>query len=142
MDGAPAQRIVIAGGPRCGKTTYAAELARPSGLTVLHTDDLIGTRDWSEASTQVALWFQRSGPWIIEGVSAVRALRKWLQMYSFGKPCDLVVYMPTPFVGLDGGQRSMQKGCDKVWGEIVGALVVRGVKIQRGGQQQRQQPRQ
>jgi hypothetical protein len=44
------ERLVIAGGPRTGKTTLAAELAGKTGAPVHHTDDLIGGFAWSDAS--------------------------------------------------------------------------------------------
>ena len=42
-------RVCIVGGPRTGKTTLASTMLEP-----LHTDDLIGTLDWSEASEFIA----------------------------------------------------------------------------------------
>ena len=134
------RRIVITGGPRTGKTTIAEEMAlagvpldptfrsHSGPLTVRHTDDLIGV-GWSEASAAVALWFDAPGPWIVEGVAAVRALRKWLAANPDGKPCDVVYWLSEPVVERTPGQISMANGCDTVWRGIVEDLRARGVDI-------------
>lgn len=117
-------RIAIAGGPRCGKTTLAASFGEAR-----HTDDLIGSKDWSAASAEVATWFDADDPWIIEGVAVPRALRKWLIAHPDGKPCDVVHWLITPHVPLTKGQLGMLRGCETVWREIVGELTRRGVEI-------------
>src|SRR5688572_24955373 len=70
-------RIVIGGWPRTGKTTLANQLAARLRIPVMHTDDLIGKVQISEASGVVAEWLSKPGPWIIEGVTTTRGLRKW-----------------------------------------------------------------
>jgi hypothetical protein len=135
------RRIVIAGGPLCGKSTRAHEL----GGVVLHADPrsldrskaVCGPRcqhlreglDWSSASAEVAAWFNAPGPWVIEGVACARALRKWLATHPIGKPCDQVVLLTKPFVQLMAQQTAMAKGCETVWREISGTLRMRGVEI-------------
>jgi adenylate kinase family enzyme len=116
-------RIAIAGGPRCGKTTLAAKLG-----DARHTDDVMSL-GWSEASAEVAAWFDAAGPWIIEGVAVPRALRKWLASHPEGKPVDVVYWLGEPFVDLTKGQSAMDKGCSKVWREIEEELRSRGVAI-------------
>ena len=123
------ERIVIAGGPRTGKTTKANEMAEASKVTVKHTDDLIGEHEWSEASQKVADFFAEPGPWIVEGVATVRALRKWLKQNPEGKPCDKVIKMITPLVPLTPGQITMEKGCATVFNEIEAELRARGVDV-------------
>ena len=117
-------RLVIAGGPRCGKTTYAKQFDG-----VRHSDDLITSHDWSSASHEVANWLGEPGPWVIEGVALGRSLRKALAR-SGDKPCDRVVWMVRPKVELLPGQQSMLKGCLTVWAEICPELLKRGVKIE------------
>lgn len=140
-----AQRIVVAGGPLCGKSTYAHALGRQLGIPVLHTDTrelhrLSGScsptcrftpagLDWSATSAAVARWFSNPGPWIVDGVAAARALRKWLEANRIGRPCDIAVCMRRALVPLNPGQVAMTKGCDKVWGEIVAVLAARGVRF-------------
>ncbi len=117
-------RLVIAGIPKAGKTTHAATFS----CSVMHTDDLIGM-GWSEASEEVARkWLTQPGPWVIEGVASVRALRKALDA-SAAKPCDAVLYLSAAHVELNAGQAAMAKGVDKVWREIVPRLKARGVKV-------------
>jgi len=118
------RRIVIAGVPKAGKTTHAKTFT----CTVLHTDDLIEF-GWSEASEEVARkWLTQPGPWVVEGVASVRALRKFMAS-SIAKPCDAVLYLSAPHVELSPGQAAMAKGVDKVWREIVPRLKARGVEV-------------
>lgn len=125
------ERIVIAGGPRTGKTTRSTELAAQLGCTAHHTDDTIGA-GWSDASAAAADWFDRAAPWIVEGVTAVRALRKWMAANE-GRPCDRVIWLVEPFVELSRHQAAMAKGCSTIWDDVEAELVGRGVVIERGG---------
>ena len=123
-------RVVVIGAPRAGKTTYADARGQREGVEVRHTDDLIGTLDWSGVSAHVAsTWFAEPGPWIVEGVAAVRALRKWLRNNREGMPCDEVVVLEHPWIALTAGQARMAKVCAKVWREIRADLEQRGVLV-------------
>lgn len=120
------ERICIIGGPRTGKTTLSGTMSN-----VLHTDDLIGQFDWSGVSEHVATdWLARPGPWVIEGVAVVRALRKWLAANADGVPCERVIVLTKPLVELSNGQASMAKGHEKVWQEVQPLLLARGVAVQ------------
>jgi hypothetical protein len=129
--------VIIAGSPRSGKTTLADALAKRLGLTLGHTDDLVPTHGWSDASAEVAHWMAgtslfRPGfrPSLIEGTTAIRAARKFMAADPAGKPCDLVVWMPYPRVPLEKpGQRSMAAGCLTVYNEILPQLQARGVGL-------------
>ncbi len=126
------QRLVIAGVPKAGKTTLGQtlrDLNGKGGSFLRHTDDLIETHSWSAVSAEVAIWFDEPGPWIIEGVATVRALRKWMKREPEGKPCDAVMWMPTPLEVLEGRVLGLAKGCGTVWEEILPELVSRGVQI-------------
>jgi hypothetical protein len=116
-------RVVIAGGPRTGKTTLAASLDVP----VLHTDDLISL-GWVAAGAAVAKWLDQPGPWVIEGVTAPRALRRWLKRNPAGAPCDLIAFLARPAIPRTRGQEAMAKGCAKIFAEIAPVLAVRGVR--------------
>ena len=118
------RRIVVLGGPRTGKTTYAATL----GGRVRHTDDAMDL-GWSEASAEVARWMVQDGPWVIEGVAGARALRKALAT-STERPCDRVVVLSDPWAELTSGQRTMTKGCVAVFAEIRAELLARGVEVE------------
>lgn len=124
------KRIVIIGGPRTGKTTLALALADWFGVDVMHTDDLIGSLDWSAASEHVAtVWMSKPGPWILEGVAAVRAIRKRVALHQGERPCDEVIVLETPRVELTKGQAAMAKGHARIWAEVRGEVEGRGVVV-------------
>ena len=120
-------RIAITGCPRAGKTTYADTL----DAEVKHTDDLI-ERGWAEARDGVAEWFDDSDVEVIEGVTVVRALRKWLDQNigSDNKPVDKIIYLRAPFEKLSMEQERMRKGLDTMWFKIKPILLDRGVLIE------------
>ena len=120
--------VVIAGGPKCGKTTAAQRLAPVLGFVVRSTDELISGHDWSSVSAEVATWLPATGA-IVEGVATARALRKWLVGHPDGRPCDVVLLLEQPYQPLNDGQERMRKGCNTVWHEIASELIGRGVKI-------------
>ena len=103
--------------PRCASIPY-----------IRHTDHLIHL-GWSEASAAAALWLDVPGPWIVEGVAAPRALRKWLAAHPDGRPCDVLIVLPEPRAVLTPGQVTMTKGCVTVLREIWSELERRGVEI-------------
>lgn len=127
-------KIVIAGVPRAGKTTLAETLrvrCQPF-IAVKHTDDLIhGDRaEWSQISDAVATWFDVQGPWLVEGIRAVHALRKFLRAHEMGTTCDRVIWLGTPRVALTPGQATMAKGLTTVWREIRAELLARNVQVE------------
>ncbi len=122
-------RILIAGVPRAGKTYLAERLARERGLTVQHTDDLI-SMGWSESSEAVSVWMEEPGPFVLEGVSIPRALRKWLLAHETGIPADVMFWGATPREPLSKGQAAMGKGCETVWAQVRDELVRRGMRIE------------
>lgn len=122
-----ATRIVIVGGPSTGKSTLAHRLTTPERVRC--TDDLVGVLEWSEASAEVARWFDEPGPFVIEGVATARALRKWL-LANPGAALDAVVVLTgRPFVELSKGQAAMNKGVATVWNEIAIDVLKRGIRI-------------
>ncbi len=130
-------RVIIAGPPRTGKTTLAADIARAlrlDPLAVQHTDELVGVLEWSEASAEVATWFTPDGPWVVEGVATVRALRKWLAAND-GKPADRIYWLAVPRVELTRGQDIMTRGTYTVWESVFPTLRARGVPVFFGGDQ-------
>jgi hypothetical protein len=122
-----ADRVIVIGAPRAGKTTYALELGRERGIPVRHTDDLIKGLPWSKVSEVIATqWLETPGPWIIEGVAAVRGLRKWLRANPEGLPFDEIVLLEHPRVDLTSGQAAMAKGCATIWTEVEPEVRARG----------------
>lgn len=139
------RRILIAGWPRAGKTTFALRLKRLAdeedygAAILLHTDDLVGKLSWSDASEEASRWLDAPGPWLIEGVSLVRALRKWLARHQghagdarHKRPCEVLYYSRTPLAALTPGQQAMGRGVETVWLEVRGELLRRGVEVVEG----------
>jgi adenylate kinase family enzyme len=122
-----ALRIVIAGGPRTGKTTVAKQLATRLRVRLRHTDDLID-RGWVAAGAAVAEWLDEDGPWIVEGVAAPRALRRWLKRHRRGAPCDWIVFFARAVIPRTPKQDAMAKGCATTYRAIRRALLRRGVR--------------
>ncbi len=134
------QRVCVTGGPKAGKTTYAEKRAehylRTYGvpMKVRHTDAIVhafGTdrESWSKESAAVAGWFDEPGPWLVEGVTVARALRKWLASHPEGKPCDVVVWLEHPVAARTKGQETMAKATSTVFLEVVAELQKRGVQV-------------
>jgi len=119
------ERIVILGGPRCGKTTLANKLNR---LT-FHTDDFKFPH-LQESGAAVVQWFARPGPWVIEGVVAILALQEWMRMYEVA-PCDCVLAMWTPVVKLTPDQIRMFNLLRKYWSGLPLDLNERGVVVKQ-----------
>lgn len=125
-------RLLITGGPKTGKTTLAKQLGAQHNIPVRHTDELVRTHGWSEASDAVRGWLEEPGPWIIEGVAVPRALRKWYAAHGEeGMPADHVVLLDQPKVKRTAAQDSMAKGINTVWEEVAPLLDGSGVPVQR-----------
>ncbi len=121
------------GGPGCGKSTLARERAKQLGVLVLCTDTPEQARatgrnqdagvlyapsslgnDWSGLSAFIAEdWLELPGPFVIEGVALVRALRKWHAAHPGSPPpCDQILWCEIPHITLGHGQLSMLTGHD------------------------------
>ncbi|NIR31638.1 MAG: hypothetical protein GWN84_20470 [Gammaproteobacteria bacterium] len=116
-------RAVICGGPRCGKTTVAARVAERYRRRLLPGDGLVGLLEWSDASAQVALWLDLPGDWVIEGVVAARALRKWMAAYPGERLPAAVLRLETPVHARGDALAAMAKGEATVWAGIADELL-------------------
>lgn len=123
------KRIAITGGPRTGKSTFAAKLAEERGLTVTSTDDFAGL-GWSEASQAVADHLAKNEPGITEGVAVPRALRKALLAAPDVKPIDQLIILESPKVARNAGQVAMGKGVSTVLAEVLPDLRRLGVVVE------------
>lgn len=151
--------VIICGGPRTGKTTLAAELAKLMTLNQMHgkvvqeseagieaiefrdasvhptvrSTDEYKDLEWSEASLRASKWFDPDADGladIVEGVAAGRALRKWLLRTAVpAMPCKLVVWLKATHEPLTKPQETMAKGCRTVFEEIRKTLLARGIAI-------------
>ena len=125
----PTARIVVSGGPRCGKTTFCQGL-EALGFEVRHTDALIERFEWSQASLLASTWLEHPGPWCCEGTTMVRALRKFCARHpGTSKPCDVLFWFGLPRLELSDGQASMLKSVHTILTGILPELQRRGVEV-------------
>jgi hypothetical protein len=127
-------KVILVGGPRSGKSTYAGEL-RKTGIPTYCADPYHMVKEpefgviylpdwlirWSEQSQYIAdTWFKMPrDSWCIEGVATVRALRKYLLQGGSLEGIKVIKFDGSiPGIELKPGQKSMAKGVDKIWAEI------------------------
>lgn len=101
-------RIAIAGGPRCGKTTLATFARDQIGDRSVFTHDDFKGFEWSAVPEAMMGATQSRERFVIEGVNVARALRKGLEV-------DAVVYLHKARVPRVKGQISMAKGVHTVF---------------------------
>jgi hypothetical protein len=104
-------RVAIGGGPKSGKTTFAALCHdRPT----VHTDDYIqeskGTvaeraAAWKAAAELAVVECSKHAAFLVEGVRVTRVLK-------LGVEVDVLVWLETPLMPLTKGQETMRKGCE------------------------------
>ena len=110
----------------CGKSTLAGKLRAERGLDMFLCTDTVAQahrgrtvgalyapsrfdNDWSGLSLWVAEnWLTKPGPWILEGVAAIRALRKHRNENETDVlPCDEIIWMAEPQGSITAKQRTM-----------------------------------
>lgn len=144
-------RTVIVGAPRSGKSTLAEQIREATGAPhycadphclvkeplpgVTYLDDKYADPDlWSDASQYVCEhWLPMPGPWVLEGVSMARVLRKYLRLLKADPhapwdfmpdyrhaPVDRVIVLhgTRPECSPARGQRTMGKGVFTEWDDV------------------------
>lgn len=129
-------RIVIVGGPRCGKSTLARQL-REQGAPTFCGDPRSKVKEPEEDVTYLPegfgmgpessrfvadVWFAMPGPWVCEGHVMARALRKWASEREWHHmPCDRIIVLAHhhPDATVTAAQAAMHRGViEKTWAEI------------------------
>ena len=113
-------KLVITGFPKTGKTTLAAAF-EAKGYKVRHTDDAIdlGIHNDSQAISE---WFNEPGDWVVEGVTAPRAIRKWIDQHPNQRlPADKVVFLRDHVTEWEN-KGTFTKGIETVWGQVQGSV--------------------
>lgn len=126
-------KIIIAGGPRCGKSTLARTLGCPH---VWATDWLLDTfferyapGTMHKLADEIVHWMARPGPWVIEGCPTILAIREWLHL-TRQKPCDKLIWLDTPYEELNPARRQLLRMCDATFQDTHEWLHRLGVKIE------------
>jgi hypothetical protein len=124
-------KIIVIGPPKSGKSSYAKVLRNLHGVPTYCTDPLYTVKDpepdvtyapdldWSDCSEYVARnWLSLPGPWCIEGVGAVRALRKYLTMNKPETLKGVRVRLLRPPADSDYKYSCMAKSITTIWRQI------------------------
>lgn len=139
------ERVVIVGGPRCGKSWLAREFANagPNGMRIFCGDPKSKVKQpeagvnylpeglgfGSESSQWIVdNWLTMPGPWVMEGHIMARVLRKWMRQ-QFEEachdrsdspwPCDEIYVFTEQREDqeLEPGQISLHKGVMTAWAD-------------------------
>lgn len=132
------ERIVIVGGPRCGKSTTARNY-RVGGIPTYCGDPRSKVKEPEHGVTYlreglefgspssawiVANWLPMLGSWVLEGHIMARVMRKWLEqnkdLSENVYPCDEIIVFPNhhPSAIVTGQQRALHKGVMRVWNDV------------------------
>jgi len=125
-------RVIIIGGPCCGKSSKARAL-RAEGIPTYCSDPKPFTRqveeaviylpdglDWSAGSDFIAKnWLTMPAPWCCEGVGMVRAMRKLIQQSNGRLLAGVqVIYLQQPLAPQTAKQEQMAKAVATIWQEV------------------------
>lgn len=136
-------RIVVIGGPRTGKTTYATKLAKELGVHLastgkrteaecglVSTDNWMKKASWNDLPDHVIRDLQARESFVLEGTQAARVLRRWLRDTPDQPKLDKVLVFNRPWVKRNGGQEAMAKGVKTVLRELLPLLQRAGVTVE------------
>ena len=120
-------RVIITGHPMTGKSTNATKF----NLPVFCTDPKSKVREpqpnvtympegltWTEQSDYAIQNWMNGQKWCIEGVGAVRLLRKWASLYPGVMPADQIYFLHNS--NPQDKHLSMTKAVNSIWGQISG----------------------
>ena len=135
-------RIVVIGGPRTGKTTYATKLARefgahlastgkrtPDESGLVSTDNYMRRANWGTLPDVVLKDLKDRDNWVLEGTQAARVLRRALKEDPSFK-VDKVLVFNRPWVTRNGGQEAMAKGVRTILKDMAPLLKKAGIEVE------------
>ena len=142
-------RIVVIGGPRTGKTTYATKLARelgvhlastgkhteqPEGLVSvknygkISTDDYVNKYSYADLPSKVIADLRQMENFVLEGTQAARVLRRWIRETPDEPRIEkTLVFMGRPWVKRSPKQEATAKGVRTTWRELEPMLKAHGI---------------
>jgi hypothetical protein len=142
-------RIVVIGGPRTGKTTYATKLAKqlgvhlastgkrteqPEGLASVKnygkvsTDDYVNRYSYADLPSKVIADLRGMEDFVLEGTQAARVLRRWLREAPNEPRVEkTLVFMGKPWVKRTPKQEATAKGVRTTWRELEPMLRRHGI---------------
>ena len=136
-------RIVVIGGPRTGKTTYATKLARELGVHLastgkrteserglVSTDNYIGSGSYAELPDRVIADLRKRDSFVLEGTQAARVLRRWLREAPEEAKLDKVLVFGKPWVARNPRQEATAKGVKTVMRDLLPLLRAAGVETE------------
>lgn len=146
----PTKRYIIIGPPFAGKSTLMQKLMA-KGYPAFCTDSKTQTREvvkgvtylqdgleWSEASQYVAdNWLGTAGPWVVEGVAALRAVRKMIRQGNGAalKGAEIIVLSFMHYKDQDNlkeGHFAMNRAFRSMWAEIGPLCKGLGIVVHEG----------
>jgi len=135
-------RIVVIGGPRTGKTTYATKLARQLGAHLastgkrtedesglVSTDNYMRRANWGTLPDVVLKDLKNRENWVLEGTQAARVLRRALKEDPTFK-VDKVLVFNRPWVARNTGQEAMAKGVKTILKDMAPLLEKAGIEVE------------
>jgi len=136
-------RIVVIGGPRTGKTTYATKLAKQLGVHLgstgkrteqedglVSTDNYMKRADWKTLPDVIIKDLKDREDWVLEGTQAARVLRRWLKQAPDEPKIDKVLVFNRPWVVRNTGQEAMAKGVRTVLRDMMPLLKKAGITVE------------
>jgi hypothetical protein len=136
-------RIVVIGGPRTGKTTYATKLARQLGVHLAstgkrteHEGGLVSTDNYLDRGTyddlpdRVIADLRKRDSFVLEGTQAARVVRRWLKQSPDEPRLDKALVFNRPWVKRNPRQESTAKGVRTTLRDLLPMLERAGIQVE------------